>query len=79
MPQTMSVQAANTTAEAAEAVELIACPHCGAQLMFGRSRIPLIDACGFESYYFHCSACGGALGGVIDPADDTLQLSALAA
>ena len=78
MPQTMSVQAANTTAEAAEAVELIACPHCGAQLMFGRSRIPLIDACGFESYHLDCDTCGTPLGGVIDPADDALLLSALA-
>jgi hypothetical protein len=79
MPLTMSVQEATATVEVAEAVEFIACPHCGAQLMFGRSHTPLIDACGFESYHFHCNACGSALGGVIDPADDTLLLSALVA
>jgi hypothetical protein len=75
----MNVQAANTTAEVAETVELIACPHCGAQLMVARSHAPLIDACGFESYHFHCNACGSALRGIIDPADDTLLLSARAA
>jgi hypothetical protein len=69
----MSGEAPNTTAEA----QVIACPRCGAQLTFSRSRTPLIDACGFESYRLDCDACGTPLGGVVDPADDTLLLSAI--
>jgi hypothetical protein len=70
----MSGEAPNTTAEA----QVIACPRCRAQLMFGRSHTPHIDACGFEGYHLECDACGASLSGVIDPADDALLLSALA-
>jgi hypothetical protein len=70
----MSGEAANIKAEA----ELISCPHCRAQLTFGRSRTPLIDACGFESYHLDCDTCGTPLGGIVDPADDALLLSAQA-
>lgn len=51
------------------------CPHCHAGLNFRRSRTPDIDACGFESYRFDCPACGTALAGIVDPADDALLLS----
>ncbi|MDR3422375.1 MAG: hypothetical protein P4L80_14235 [Xanthobacteraceae bacterium] len=71
----MSSETAIIAAEA----EFIACPHCRAQLTFCRSRNPFIDACGFESYHLHCHACGTPLGGVIDPADDALLVSPLAA
>ncbi len=72
-------EAAKTAVETAEAVELVACPLCRAQLTFWRSGVPSIDACGFESYHLDCDVCGTSLGGVIDPADDTLLLSAIAA
>ena len=38
-----------------------------------------IDACGFESYRFECSECHTALAGIIDPADDALLISQVAA
>ena len=69
----MSGEAANITAD----TPATACPGCGAQLTFGRSATPLIDACGFESYRLACHACGAALAGIIDPADDALLLSEL--
>ncbi|MGD0421615.1 MAG: hypothetical protein ABSA68_18875 [Xanthobacteraceae bacterium] len=74
----MSGETPNATAATAAETQVIACPHCRAQLTFGRSRTPLIDACGFESYHLDCDTCGTPLGGVIDPADDALLLSALA-
>ncbi len=45
--------------------------------MFDRSRTPRIDSCGFESYSLECVECGGLLGGIIDPYDETLLLSEL--
>jgi hypothetical protein len=47
--------------------------------MFRRSAVPPIDECGFESYRFACHACGAPLAGIIDPADDQLLLSQVAA
>ena len=58
--------------------QIVACPRCGAELMFRRSLTPLIDSCGFESYRFACRECAAPLGGIIDPCDDTLLLSELA-
>jgi uncharacterized protein with PIN domain len=55
------------------------CPNCNSRLVFHRSQIPDFDACGFESYKLQCSACGATLAGVIDPADETLLLSAVPA
>jgi hypothetical protein len=55
----------------------IACPACAAQVMFCRSRTPLIDACGFESYSLECDECGARLAGIIDPYDNALLLSEL--
>ena len=63
------------TAELVSA-QLIVCPTCNARFMFYRNRAPHIDACGFESYSLECVACGGSLGGIIDPYDETLLLSA---
>jgi hypothetical protein len=57
------------------AQEVLLCPNCNAGLSFRRSRTPDIDACGFESYRFDCPACGAALAGIVDPADDALLLS----
>jgi hypothetical protein len=48
-------------------------------LTFSRSRTPRIDACGFESYTLECVQCGGSLAGIVDPFDDTLLLSEMAA
>jgi hypothetical protein len=59
--------------------EIVACPRCRTALTFRRSATPLIDACGFESYHLACNQCGAVLGGVIDPADDKLLLSQIAA
>jgi hypothetical protein len=59
--------------------QLIACPKCGAALTFRRSRVPFIDSCGFESYRLECQECAVALAGIVDPCDDTLLLSELAA
>lgn len=64
---------------AAAKTQFIACPKCGAALIFRRSRIPFIDSCGFESYSFACRECATPLGGIIDPSDDTLLLSELPA
>ncbi len=55
------------------------CPKCEARLLFARSRRPRIDSCGFESYRLACTDCGAQLAGIIDPADDALLLSELAA
>lgn len=59
--------------------EIIACPCCEARFIFRRSRDPFIDACGFESYVFACRECGAPLTGIVDPLDDALLISALAA
>ena len=55
--------------------EKVACPKCDASLVFYRSDKPHIDECGFESYSLKCRACGSALVGIIDPADDALLLT----
>jgi hypothetical protein len=59
--------------------QAVACPKCNTRLAFRRSREPFIDACGFESYAFACHECGASLAGVVDPFDDTLLISELAA
>jgi hypothetical protein len=56
-----------------------ACPNCNSRFVFRRSETPTFDACGFESYSLQCSACGAALAGIIDPADQSLLLSAVPA
>jgi hypothetical protein len=55
------------------------CPGCSARLMLRRSAVAPIDECGFESYRLACRACGLPLAGIIDPADDQLLLSEVAA
>jgi hypothetical protein len=52
---------------------------CGAHFTFCRSEDPLIDACGFESYTFACKECGAALSGIVDPLDDALLITEMAA
>ena len=59
--------------------QLIACPTCSARFIFYRSNAPRIDECGFESYSFACEACGTPLAGIIDPFDEALLLSNMAA
>ncbi|MDE2284042.1 MAG: hypothetical protein KGK33_05440 [Hyphomicrobiales bacterium] len=71
----MSVEAANSAAD----IGAGACPGCSARLMLRRSAVPSIDECGFESYRLACHACGAPLAGIIDPADDQLLLSLVAA
>jgi len=55
------------------------CPRCRAELAFFRSDTPHIDTCGFESYSLECRECGAPVAGIIDPSDDALLLSDLAA
>jgi hypothetical protein len=57
----------------------VACPGCGAHFAFCRSEYPFIDACGFESYTFACKECGAALSGIVDPFDDALLITEMAA
>jgi hypothetical protein len=59
--------------------QAVACPKCHARLAFSRSREPFIDACGFESYALECRECGASLAGIVDPLDDALLISELAA
>jgi DNA-directed RNA polymerase subunit RPC12/RpoP len=61
------------------ATHVIECPKCTARLMFCRSSTPQIDACGFESYSLECEECGAPFAGIVDPCDDTLLLSEMAA
>jgi hypothetical protein len=72
---TMGAERSNTI----RASHVIGCPKCTARLMFCRSRTPQIDACGFESYRLECKECGLPLAGIVDPFDDTLLLSEMAA
>jgi hypothetical protein len=58
--------------------QLVACPTCSARFMFRRSDAPHIDECGFESYSLKCKECRMPLSGIIDPADESLVLSASA-
>jgi hypothetical protein len=62
---------------AASVAPVIACPVCNARLAFHGGDTPHIDECGFESYHFECMQCGGSLGGIVDPYDETLLLSQL--
>jgi hypothetical protein len=59
--------------------QLIACPKCNAQLAFARSNAGHVDECGFEIYRLTCKECQAPLAGIVDPADDTLLLSEIAA
>jgi hypothetical protein len=59
--------------------QAVACPGCGAHFTFCRSEHPFIDACGFESYTFACRECGAALSGIVDPLDDALLITEVAA
>jgi hypothetical protein len=68
------VMRADQAAEEA-AAQVVACPACDARLSLARSRIPSIDACGFESYSLECKRCGAALAGVIDPFDERFLFS----
>ena len=59
--------------------QTIACPKCSASFVFCRSHKPFIDACGFESYTLECNECGASLAGIVDPFDETLLISDMAA
>jgi hypothetical protein len=39
--------------------------------------MPHFDSSGFESYAFKCKFCRGSLGGIIDPYNGTLLVSAV--
>ena len=52
----------------------VACPFA-----FCRSENPVIDACGFESYTFACKECGASLSGIVDPFDNALLITEMAA
>jgi C4-type Zn-finger protein len=71
----VNVEAPTTVSDA----QVIACPACSAQLTFHRSNSPHIDECGFESYSLECKECGVPLAGIIDPFDETLLLTQIAA
>jgi hypothetical protein len=59
--------------------QLVACPRCAGRFVFSRSEHATIDACGFESYTFACEECGASLSGIIDPLDDALLITEVAA
>ncbi len=61
------------------AAPVVACPACSARLAFRRNSLSRIDACGFESYSLECKECGVPFAGIVDPFDDTLLLSEMAA
>jgi hypothetical protein len=63
----------------APAARPVACAACGAQLAFHRSSTPHFDECGFESYKLECTQCGSSLVGIIDPDDEALLVSEIAA
>jgi hypothetical protein len=63
------------TVDAALDIRTVACPKCSAGLVFTRSPVAEIDACGFEIYRIECAECSTSLAGIIDPADDALLLS----
>jgi hypothetical protein len=71
----MSAEPARTIVD----VEVVVCTRCAGRLMFSRSHVAHIDQCGFESYSLECAQCGAALAGIIDPYDDTVLLSEIAA
>jgi hypothetical protein len=73
--RTIDVEAPSVAQDA----QAIACPNCRTPLIFSRSPFPPIDACGFESYRMRCDGCRSELAGIIDPADDMLLLSDVAA
>jgi RNase P subunit RPR2 len=55
------------------------CPQCDMPSLLARSADAHIDECGFESYTFTCRQCDTPLAGIVDPADDALLLSRIAA
>ena len=57
----------------------VACPGCGVRFAFCRGEHLVIDACGFESYTFACKECGASLSGIVDPFDDALLITEMAA
>ena len=71
------IMAEGETNTISETEQLIGCPKCSARLRFRRSRFPLMDSCGFETYSLECDQCGAQLVGIIDPVDDQLLLSEL--
>lgn len=50
------------------------CPSCGYLIGNWNAIIPIIDACGFESYRLRCEECEEQLGGIIDTEDGQLLL-----
>jgi hypothetical protein len=66
-------------ADAGFDARLTACPQCSLPAVLPRGATAHIDECGFESYSFTCRRCRTPLAGIVDPADDALLLSKIAA
>jgi hypothetical protein len=54
--------------------QFVKCPNCGYLIENWNTIIPVIDACGFESYSLRCKECEAQLGGIIDAEDGQLLL-----
>ena len=55
----------------------VQCPNCAMDIAVVRSLHPQIDSSGFESYLVMCGCCESAIGGIVDPIDDTFLVSLL--
>jgi hypothetical protein len=66
-------------ADAGFDARLTACPQCHLPAVLPRGAGAHIDECGFEAYTFTCRQCATPLAGIVDPADDVLLLSKIAA
>jgi hypothetical protein len=53
------------------------CPHCNQPLVCDDANASF-DCCGFEIYQLDCGFCQTSLGGIVDPFDDALLLTARA-
>ena len=54
--------------------QAVRCPNCGYLIENWNAIIPIMDACGFESYSLRCEECEERLGGIIDAEDGQLLL-----
>jgi hypothetical protein len=54
--------------------QAVRCPNCGYLIENWDIMIPIIDACGFESYSLSCEECEAQLGGIVDVEDGRLLL-----
>jgi hypothetical protein len=52
--------------------QVVECPYCRSPLPFRRTRNPIIDSTGFETYQLFCAGCRERFSGIIDPYDHSL-------